>query len=146
VRPLGVARLPDYILRWNKLSKKDGSGKCNIVFLLGSEVLGTAYDIDERKSHVLDDFEGAGFGYKRVNIRVSVKAALIDVMTYVATSTDDAILPYDWYRDFVIAGARLHGLPVAYIDDLLKQPIKVDEDEVRASSERLQLELRPRSA
>ena len=40
-----------------------------------------------------------------------------DAVAYLATddAIDDSVAPYIWYKDFVVEGAREHGLPPAYV-------------------------------
>ncbi len=142
VRPIGVARLGGYVLRWHKRSE-DGSGKCDIVRKDGSEVFGILYELDASKLPILDRIEGAGMGYERSAVTVEIDGTEVEATTYKATSISADILPYDWYRDLVIAGARWHRLPSSYVQLLEGQQTRADSDAVRAGRERSQLELRP---
>ena len=56
-------------------------------------------------------------------------------MTYVAGARyfDAALVPFDWYRDLVVAGAIEHGLPASYIDELMRAPVVSDPDAARAA-------------
>ena len=134
VRALGVARLAGYTLRWNKRST-DGSGKCDIVPVAGDEVLGVVYELDERKIKDLDRIEGVGAGYDRADVRVELGGEAVTACAYIATQVDDTLLPYDWYRHLVLAGARQHGLPAAYIARLGDQRFQVDPDAGRAAAQ-----------
>lgn len=53
-------------------------------------------------------------------------AATLTAQAYVATRTDSAYLPYDWYKALVVAGAREHALPPDYVAMLDAQPCMVD--------------------
>ena len=59
-------------------------------------------------------------------------------MTYVATDryVDAAYVPFDWYRDLVVAGAMEHGLPDVYINELTLIPVAPDPDVARAAKAR----------
>ncbi len=139
VRALGVGRLADYCLRWHKRSA-DGSGKCDIVPVADDEVIGAVYELDASKLEVLDRIEGVGAGYERAEVRVVVDGRTVTAAAYVATQVDDTLLPYDWYRHLVLAGARRHGLPEAYIVRLGEQRFQLDPDPRRAAEQRRQLD------
>lgn len=144
VRPMGVARLGGYALHWHKRSQ-DGSGKCDIVPADGGEVFGVVYELDALKLRLLDRAEGVGKGYERGTVTVEIEGHTVEAATYMATSVDTGLIPYDWYHDLVIKGARWHGVPVAYVEALERQPARADLDAVRAGHARAQLELRPQS-
>ena len=134
VRALGVAHLPDYTLRWNKRST-DGSAKCDITPAAGDEVIGVVYELDEGKIETLDRIEGVGAGYDRSDVRVELDGKMVTACAYIATEVDDTLLPYDWYRHLVLAGARQHGLPAAYVARLGDQRFVIDPDEGRAAAQ-----------
>jgi hypothetical protein len=72
-----------------------------------------------------------------------------EVVAYYATTVDPNIRPYDWYRELVIAGAREHKLPPAYIRGLEAVDVAIDSNAERASRARQALavaQARPRSA
>jgi len=41
-------------------------------------------------------------------------------------------LPFNWYRSFVLTGARERGLPEAYIQEFLEVAVIADPDAVRS--------------
>lgn len=51
------------------------------------------------------------------------------VLTYVATANfiDDQLKPYGWYKEFVLAGAREHGLPSDYIAERIESVEAMDD-------------------
>jgi gamma-glutamylcyclotransferase len=124
-RPLGVARLPGYELRWHKRSK-DGSGKCDVVPNDGETVFGVVYEIDASERAALDQAEGLGHGYHRKDLAVILNGGTVTVSIYVATETDSALKPYTWYKALVVAGAKEHGLPAPYIASL--EAVEASED------------------
>ena len=134
VRVMGVAILSDHALHWHKRSK-DGSGKCDIVPATGDEVIGVVYALDETQLEALDRAEGVGAGYDRHDVQVELSGQSMTAAAYIATQVDDALLPYDWYRHLVLAGARRHGLPADYIARLGGQRFQVDADEERAAAQ-----------
>jgi gamma-glutamylcyclotransferase len=132
-KPWGVAELPGYELKWHKISKKDGSGKCDIVRLddQSAKVFGIVYEIDRAEIPALDRQEGLGKGYNKTEVEVIFKGAPLAARTYEATNTDPTIKPYTWYRALVVAGAKEHGLPATYIAELEAAPANQDSDKNR---------------
>jgi hypothetical protein len=78
----------------------------------------------------LDDAEGVGSGYEHAIVTVmNDKGHRRKVLTYLAAPDyiDDRLRPYGWYKDFVLAGAREHGLPPEYITEYI-QSVEATED------------------
>lgn len=141
--PLGMATLPGYALRFHKRSS-DKSGKCNA--LAGGNddgVMGVLFSFDPAELAKLDEAEGVGAGYERAMVTViDDKGRRLEVLTYLATPgyIDDGLKPYGWYKDFVVAGAREHGLPPEYVDGHI-QPVEAidDPDKTRDRKQRATL-------
>ena len=129
-RAVGIAELRGHELRWQKHSKKDGSGKCDIAAASNASVLGLLYEIAGNEKAPLDRAEGKGFGYDEIEVEVLSGTKQFRAVTYQATNTDPMLKPYTWYRALVVAGAREHGLPGFYIAEL--ETVPADEDENRA--------------
>ena len=51
-------------------------------------------------------------------------------MTFIAghQHVDATSVPFDWYRDLVVAGAIEHGLPTPYVEELARVPVMLDQD------------------
>lgn len=131
-RAIGIAELPGHELRWHKVSKKDGSGKCDIVASSADvSVLGVLYEIANGEKRALDNAEGLGAGYEEIEIEVLCGGDPVTAKAYRATDIDPALRPYTWYRAFVIAGAKEHGLPMSYIAGLEAVLADQDPDRVR---------------
>jgi gamma-glutamylcyclotransferase len=128
-RLLGDARLEGYKVTFVKKSR-DGSTKCNLLFTSNPDdvAYGAVYEIAINEKRLLDAAEGLGKGYMETLLQVDVNSATVDVFTYVASLTHLApgLPPYDWYKAMVIAGARYHGFPSAYIDSLAAIPSQSD--------------------
>ncbi|MBK8375721.1 MAG: gamma-glutamylcyclotransferase [Sphingomonadales bacterium] len=126
-RAIGIAELRGHELRWHKRSK-DGSGKCDIVAVdtPNALVFGVLYEIAADEKADLDKAEGLGAGYEEIEIEVLCGGKVIKSKAYQATNIEAALRPYTWYRAFVIAGAREHGLPASYIAGL--ESVPADED------------------
>ena len=102
----------------------DKSGKCN-AFASGNDnsVIGVLFSFDPAERAKLDDAEGVGSGYEHAMVTViNEKGRRRKVLTYLATPDyiDDSLKPYDWYKDFVLAGGREHGLPPEYIAEYIQ--------------------------
>ena len=127
-RPLGVAELRRYELRWHKRSKKDGSGKCDIVPSTAPDAvtLGVLYEIAGTDRTRLDSVEGLHMGYEAIEVSVLSGGALQNARCYQATDTDASLRPLTWYRALVVAGAKEHALPDDYIEEL--EAVAADQD------------------
>lgn len=132
-KPLYAARLNGYMLCWHKRSKKDGSGKCDIVSSSSpkAHVLGVIYRIDVDQKCLLDKAEGLGQGYDEIEIEVHCEGGRIAAVAYQATDIDQSRRPYSWYRALVVAGAREHRLPEEYITQLEAVDTWEDPDRAR---------------
>lgn len=114
---VGLATLQAHRLRFHKRSD-DGSGKCNAEYT-GSpkdQVIGVLFTIPTAELGKLDKAEGRGKGYDVHPVTVATTEAPHTALTYLAASShiNEELVPYDWYWDFVVAGARLHALPEDY--------------------------------
>jgi gamma-glutamylcyclotransferase len=121
-RATGVASAVGFRLAFSKRSK-DGSGKAMLVAADGHEALiyGVLYDIDSDEIDALDQAEGRGNGYERVEgFAVRADGDSLAVTTYMADNTaiGSVLKPYDWYLRLTVKGAEQHGLPGDYIDGL----------------------------
>ena len=113
-------RLLHHSLRWHKRGR-DGSGKCDIVPTDGPGVVwGVLFDVACDEKRALDAVEGLGIGYFEKEVRIVTDDRECLALTYHANpaSIDAALRPFDWYRDYVVHGAREHGLPADYIREL----------------------------
>jgi len=136
-----TARLNGYDLKFNKVSRKDGTGKGNIV-KTGSNnnrVFGIIFEIDESDRESLDNVEGKGFGDNIEMIRVEDSTNhIIEVEAYVAKEAkyiDDNLKPLDWYKEHCVRGAAEFGLPEEYINFIKEFESITDKDVTRANNE-----------
>ena len=128
--PGGRARLSGYRLKFHKESC-DGSAKCD-AYGTGDErdvLHGVVYEIDEKEKPNLDRAEGLGSGYNEVGIEVKGDRGPVTAFMYVADSEyiDNTLQPYTWYKQYVLEGARQHGLPESYIEENVTR-VKAIED------------------
>ena len=110
--------LKGHVLKFHKRSK-DGSGKCN-AYYTGREtdhLWGVVFEIDLSEKRNLDKAEGLGNGYEERAVIIECQGGPVDAVTYLAqpTAIDNSLLPYQWYKDFVVDGANENGLPVPYV-------------------------------
>ncbi len=130
---LGTTELANRALSFNKRSR-DGSGKCTIARADSSQsVFGAIYKIDPQDKSLLDRIEGVDAGYDVHWEDLLVNGTRTRAFMYVASSgfVDEKLLPYRWYKDFVLAGARYHRFPADYIEVLEAVGAVGDPDEER---------------
>ncbi len=63
----------------------------------------------------------------------------VECIAYIATDTkfiDDKLIPYDWYKDHCLIGAREYNLPDKYIAMMDAFNSKVDTKTERANKEK----------
>jgi gamma-glutamylcyclotransferase len=140
VNPQGegcAALLAEYRLLFNKLSRKDGSGKANIEPHQGGHVWGVLYTVSTTDLATLDIGEGRGYRRNRLPVRTADGNA-IDAWVYVATQPnhDPALRPYEWYKRFLVEGAREHFMPSDYIVELERIEATEDANEQRDGEKR----------
>lgn len=71
---------------------------------------------------MLDDLEQ---GFRRVAVQVrTANAARLTADTYEAELLTHDPVPFDWYRAYILEGAREHGLPEAYLRRLERLPFR----------------------
>lgn len=112
-QPIGAAALNDYEFSCNKKSK-DSSSKGNISPRKNATTWGVLFEIPLDDLKRLDEIEG---GYERIAINVLRGNQSIESVTYISQRISTAP-PYDWYMNYIIEGAREHGLPDDYIQSL----------------------------
>ena len=134
---LGVFQLDAHDLRFHKISKKDGSGKCDAYFTGNDEdfVLGVLYEVSDDEKDVLDNFEGLGKGYDDKKVCVHSDGARYQAVTYIASEIDEGLVPYSWYVRHVIEGAKTANFPDCYIEKLENITSKYDFDRNREECE-----------
>jgi hypothetical protein len=136
---LAVGVLKEYALRFHKRSM-DGSGKCNAFYTgnIADKVIGVIFLIVETEKPKLDRIEGLGNGYNEISVELETGIGVIKACTYIAETSfiDDGLLPYTWYKDFVLEGARQHRLDGKYIAILESTQTWSDPDPKREARER----------
>ena len=140
----GIAAATDFRVRFHKRGR-DGSGKCTLVTAEDTAAAwGVLFDVAQEDLEALDRAEGVHTGgYERQSISVHLpNSGTMAAETYIAQEPfiDDTLIPYDWYRDLVVAGAREHGLPTEYVEALEITLATPDPDLRRAAEMRRLLE------
>jgi gamma-glutamylcyclotransferase (GGCT)/AIG2-like uncharacterized protein YtfP len=111
----GPARIEGYRLALTRRSIRWQAGVLDIVPAAGSEVWGALYDMSEDELERIDAKEGAGFAYRRIEVRVGSTTAI----AYEVIDKEPEEVPCaPEYRELVLAGARERGLPDAWVREL----------------------------
>ena len=131
--------LPGYKLVCNKVSKKDGSAKANIIKTdnLTEFVWGVLFTIDKTEKTLLDKAEGLGKGYNEdtfIFFDETNNSYVAHVYIADSKAIDNSLLPYDWYKEFIVSGAILNNLPAEYISKLQSITCIRDHDAERRTT------------
>lgn len=133
-RFLDVVEMPGKTLAFHKRST-DGSGKCLFYNAQGADQMmyGALYEFDSAEKENLDEAEGLGQGYEEKLMQFSLKGTAHTPYAYTAQRSyiDTTLFPYDWYKRFVLAGARYLNLPINYLQQIEGVAAKPDPDPVR---------------
>lgn len=138
VKKLGMAILEGYDLRFHKISKLDGSAKCDAMETgdPAHKVFGILFEITESGKLILDRIEGLGHGYNDKNVRVELdNGKSVNAITYYATSIDPELKPFIWYKEHILRGAVENGLPQSYIQKIMDVEAIADPDRLRDAKE-----------
>lgn len=129
---LGITSLAGHQLVYGKRGI-DGSGKCTTVggCYESDYVLGAVFTLRASELGALDAVEGPAYQRKQAVFRLNDSE--LSCFYYEASdcSIDNDLLPFDWYRDLVILGARYHQFPAAYVASLGAVPTRQDADPMR---------------
>lgn len=132
-----LAKLKGYQLRFHKRSLVDGSAKCDAFYTGNSNdlVLGVVFRLPSDALTILDRIEGQG--YDRVTLEVETEQGeRLQVISYLANCIDATLLPFDWYKQHVLTGAREARLPLEYIAQIEAVAVQTDPDQERSKKER----------
>ena len=138
VKPLGARRA--YLSGWKLLFHKcssDGSGKADVVPAhADARVWGIVYEISKADLRKLDVGEQ---GYHRCRLTLSgPRGGSFRAWVYRAdpNACESGLLPYGWYKRFLVEGAEEHNLPSDYITSLRAIAAKLDPDQSRDKKKR----------
>ncbi len=116
---LGVAVTHGYTLAFSKKSKIDGSGKATIARTANDDtaLYGALFEIDLSERLSLDKFEGSDYDSEdEFVVRRVDNGEELTVTTYIARheAMEKNLMPYDWYKQLIVAGAWQGKLPDSY--------------------------------
>ena len=140
VKRLGMYCLSKHKLTFDKIGT-DGSGKCDAMYTGNDQdcIFGALYEIATDDKIVLDEIEGLGQGYdeKKVELESSdgTSEKTIEAAMYYATSIKQGLLPYTWYLNHVLVGARETQVPADYLQSIAQTEAIKDSDKVREKAE-----------
>jgi gamma-glutamylcyclotransferase (GGCT)/AIG2-like uncharacterized protein YtfP len=132
-----LAKLKGYQLCFHKRSLDDGSAKCDALYSGNKTdvVWGVVFRLPSAALTILDRIEGEG--YDRVSLEVETEGGeKLQVISYLANCIDATLLPFDWYKQHVLTGAREADLPVEYIAQIEAVATQTDPDQARSKKER----------
>jgi gamma-glutamylcyclotransferase len=100
----------------------------------GEIVWGVLFNIDSKEKRLLDKAEGLGIGYNEdrltfIDENNNTHAAQVYIGD--SKSLNNDLLPYDWYKEFIVTGAMQNNLPRHYISQLQSISCTTDPDETR---------------
>jgi gamma-glutamylcyclotransferase len=136
---LGPASIAGHRLTFDKVGA-DGSGKadCERTGDLTDRVHGALFVADTADLAALDHAEGTtgtAPGYRRTEVVVWTEGGPKKAMTYLGITKRADLLPYPWYVNHVLVGARELGLPQDYLADLGRLQTQPDSDPARVARE-----------
>ena len=137
VHQIGVYSLAKHDLRFHKIST-DGSGKCDAYYTgnVSDLVIGILYEIDELEKPILDKIESLGYGYNEKKVLLTNEQGNLErAITYYAIRIDASLLPYSWYKQHVLLGAREAYFPEYYINQIEAVAAKKDLNKKRKFKE-----------
>lgn len=127
--------LEGWKLNFSKESTKDGSGKGNIMETgrNGDKVYGVIFEILDSEKEALDRAE-IGYDEREMTIldEKNSKKNCENVIVYLKDMKipylKDMKIPYDWYKAYIVEGAKKHNLPKNYIKDLEREREREDPE------------------
>ena len=134
------ASVEGYKFSFNKRSNVDGSAKGNIHQTndVTDKVWGVVFEIAETDKSGLDEVEGLGKGYNEQQIELfDEKGNAVQAQVYVTDSgaINNDVLPFDWYKAFVVTGAEQNNLPADYTETLKNATAKADKNAQRSQKQ-----------
>jgi gamma-glutamylcyclotransferase len=134
VKVIAKYNLIGYRLVFNKAGV-DGSAKANIEETDREEdsVWGVVHEMDYAEKPILDKHETLGHGYQLICFRLNINGGIKTIHTYIVNENRFILhgKPFDWYLNFVIAGAKQNNFPHDYIAKLKKVDSEYDQNTER---------------
>lgn len=135
---VGPGILEGHRLRFHKVGRLDGSGKCDAqaTGCRADRVYGVVYRIARCERVLLDRAEGEGEGYVAGTVRIRLDpVGSLEAFAYCATRIDPALEPFTWYKAHVLQGALENALPVHYVRLIEAVAAREDPDRGRHAAE-----------
>lgn len=108
---------------------QDGSAKADIIRTdcETDRVWGVVLSLHRPDRPILDEYE-AGYGVE--DVVVAGSGEMFHAITYAAHAEmiDRSLKPFSWYHDYVVHGAKQHGLPAEYVEHLQQFDSIADPD------------------
>jgi len=111
---------------------QDTSAKCNMLQTgkTNDKVYGVVYEMLESEKNDLDKVEGLHSGYSLAQIEIpELGTSFFYQAEY--DYIDDELLPFDWYKEMVVAGGRYHAFPDTYLMQINRVAAMSDNDIAR---------------
>lgn len=92
------------------------------------------FNIDSKEKPLLDKAEGLGLGYNEDTLTFFDQLSnSYSAQVYIAdnNSINNHLLPFDWYKEFIVTGSIQNQLSADYISELQSIPCVPDTDEKR---------------
>jgi len=135
---LEIVTLNGHQLRFH-MSGNDDSGKCDSFETHHSEdiVIGALFEINANEKDALDKAEGLGDGYGEKFVFVkSLSGEKFEALTYYALKINESSIPYSWYLNHVIIGAKETEVPTEYLAIIESVQCIEDPDNNRDAQQR----------
>ncbi len=134
-RFIDIAVLSGYQLAFHKHGADD-SAKCNII-RAQAEVHGVVYEIAATEKPILDQLES---GYESSEFVVNTTTGSLKPYAYVATdqNINHSLLPYHWYKQYVLHGAQQHGLDADYCS-IIESQVSINDPDARRHAHHLSI-------
>lgn len=130
-RVIGTVGLMGWQLNFHKRGQ-DASAKCNIIQTgkTSDVVYGAVYEMRASEKRTLDKFEGLNTGYSLAQMDISGQGT---AFFYVAEKEhiDNSLLPFGWYKEYVMVGGRFHAFPAVYLEQIASVKAITDADAKR---------------
>lgn len=111
----GAAKLEGHEIRFDKKSDDRISGRTNIAVAAGSAVWGVLYELTSEQFNKLVGIEK---GYRVEEVTVDAGGTQSIARTFIAEESTPGLRPTRKYLNYLLAGAREHGLPQRYLEML----------------------------
>jgi gamma-glutamylcyclotransferase len=133
-----IGLLHSHRIEFHKVSFKDSSAKCDAFHTGNADnfLAGVLYEISPEQRELLDRVEGLGHGYEVKTVKIKTCSGQdVIAFTYYATKINPTLKPFHWYKHHVLWGAKEHGLPDDYIEQLIAIDSIEDLDASRVEKE-----------